>query len=432
VTAPEAVPDVPATPARPGRSCRHPIPDPFDGMFACDRPMEPIVDVPGAHAWFELFRWSHDDNLYTYQLPLASQPGPHVTIHGRSMLMLSSYDYLGLNGHPVINRAATEAVNTFGTGPGGVRLLTGTTTLHREFEVELAEFKGTEAALTFSSGYVANLAVIPALVGPRDRVVVDARVHRSIVDACRLSRATVERFSHNDVQSLAACLDRSSGRTGRTLIVVEGVYSMDGDVCPLPEIVALKDHHGAFLMVDEAHSFGVLGSTGRGVDEMFGLDASRVEVWTGSLSKAIPANGGFVAGSKALVVYLQHGGAPFMFSSALCPAATAAARASLRVLRAEPSRIAALRRNGEVLRTGLRDRGYDTGASTTSIIPVILGDDERAFRIARQLYDAGLLVTAVVQPAVPRDGARLRLCATAGHDRSDIVRALDLFEEVGR
>jgi glycine C-acetyltransferase len=402
--------------------------DPFGDLFGNPQagPREPLVDTPSARGWFELLRWGCERDLDTYQQPLETRSGVRVRVNGESLLMLSSYDYLGLIGHPRVTEAAVAAVREYGTGPGGVRLLTGTTELHLELERELADFKGSEAAITFSSGYAANLAVIPALVGPRDRVLLDAKAHRSIVDACCLARVPVQRFRHNDMASLEGAL-RATSDGGRTLIVVEGLYSMDGDACPLPELTAMKEECGAFLMVDEAHSFGTMGDTGRGVDEHFGLPASRVDVWTGSLSKAIPANGGFVAGSRELIVYLQHAAAPFVFSSALCPAATAAAREALRLLRAEPERVITLRDNGDTLRCGLRTLGYDTGESESCIVPVMLGEDETAYRTARRLRSLGVLVTAVVRPAVPRGAARLRLCATAAHTAADLDEALDAF-----
>lgn len=389
----------------------------------------PLLDLDEARGWFELLRWGAERDLYTYQQPLEGRSGPHVCVRGRSLLMLSSYDYLGLIGHPALEAAAIEAIQTHGTGTGGVRLLTGTTELHRSLERDLARFKGTEAALTFGSGYAANMAVVPALFGPQDLALVDENAHRSIIDACLLARVSLRRFRHNDIDSLRLVLERST-RARRTLIVAEGIYSMDGDICPLPEIVALKREHGALLMVDEAHSFGVLGARGRGVHEHFGLDAGCVDLWTGSLSKAIPANGGFVAGPADLITYLQHAGAPFIFSAALCPAAAGAARAALRVLDIEPGRIERMQRRAARLREGLQSLGLHTGASTTSIVPVIVGNEVRAYTLARRLLDLDLLVTAVVHPAVAKGTARLRLCATAGHSEQDIEDALDAFRRV--
>lgn len=390
-----------------------------------------LLDLPKANRWFQLLRWGVENDLYTYQQPLDGHSGPRVSVRGHSLLMLSSYDYLGLIGHPAIEAASVNAIRKYGAGTGGVRLLTGTVELHERLERELAAFKGTEAALTFSSGYAANLAVVTALFGPNDRVLADALAHRSILDACLLARVPVKRFRHNDPAALEREL--KSGPPGqRTLIVVEGVYSMEGDVGALPAFVELRDRYGAFLMVDEAHSFGVLGARGRGADEHFGLSPGCVDIWTGSLSKAIASNGGFVAGSRELVVYLQHEAAPFIFSAALCPAATAAALAALQVLATEPERLERLRRNARSLREGLRKLGYQTGASTTPIVPVIVGDDVAAYVLARRLLSLGVLVTAVVHPAVPRGEARLRLCATAAHSDTDIAAAMEAFSQVKR
>jgi 8-amino-7-oxononanoate synthase len=404
--------------------------DPFDGFFGARRraPVADgdLLDTPAARAWMDLVEWGAHTDLYTYQVPLDGRSGARVEARGQPMLMLSSYDYLGLIGHPAIEAAAVEAVRRFGTGSGGVRLLTGTNALHRDLEEGLAAFKGSEAAITFTSGYTASLAVISALFGPGDRVIVDARSHRSVIDACRLAGVPMHRFRHNDAGALDAELGRGPG-SRRTLVVVEGVYSMDGDICPLPEILAVTRRHGAFLMVDEAHSFGVMGPTGRGIDEHWGVDPAEVDIWMGSLSKAIPSNGGFLAGRRELMIYLQHGAAPYMFSAALCPAASAASLAALRVIAAEPERLTVMRRNALRLREGLRALGWEIGASETSIVPVVLGENETAFRLARQLFSLGIMATAVIPPAVPRRAARLRLCATASHTDRDIDEVLAAF-----
>lgn len=409
--------------------------DPFGGFFgAAGGPgaaPEGLLDTPGAHHWLSLIRETVAADRYTFQQTMEGRAGARVTVGGRPMLLLSAYDYLGLIGHPAVEAAALAAVRSHGTGTGGVRLLTGTTDLHRALEEEIAAFKGVGAALTFGSGYMAALGCVPALVGPRDHVLVDEYAHRSTVDACVLARARLHRFAHNDPEALARELEKvPAGR--RALVVVEGVYSMDGDLCPLPEIVALKSRFRFHLMVDEAHSLGVLGATGRGVDEHFGVDPRAVDLWMGSLSKAIPANGGYVAGSRELIYYLQHGAAPFMFSAALCPAAAGTARASLRVLRAEPERLAALRRNAALLRDGLRALGYDVGGSESAVVPVILGDEERTLEVARELFDRGVLVSAVIHPAVARGQARLRLCATAAWTPDDVEEALAAFAALRR
>jgi len=410
-------------------------PDPFDGFFAgptrAPADDDALLGIPGARAWLDVVEWGMHTGLYTYQAPLDGRSGPRVSIDGRPMLMLSSYDYLGLIGHPAIEAAAIDAIRTHGTGTGGVRLLTGTSALHRALEHELAAFKGTEAAVTFTSGYAAAIAAIGALFGPRDRVVMDARSHRSVIDACRLATVPARRFAHNDPDSLEHELRRESPAR-RTLVIVEGVYSMDGDLCALPEIVAVARRHGAFLMVDEAHSLGVLGAHGRGIDEHWGVDPSDIDIWMGSLSKAIPANGGFLTGTRELMIYLQHGAAPYMFSAALCPAASAAALTALRVIDEEPERLATVRRHAVRLREGLRHAGYDCGSSQTPIVPVVLGANEAAWRLSRALFDRGIIGCAVIPPAVPEGAARLRLCVTAAHSAGDIEEALAAFRALAR
>jgi glycine C-acetyltransferase len=407
--------------------------DPFDGYFADDRHRRPapgsIADRPAGRHWFEVVGWGRQAGLYTYQQPLDGRTAPRVTIEGRPLLMLAAYDYLGLVGHPAIEEAAMAAIRRYGTATGGVRMLTGTVELHRELERELAEFKGVASALSFTSGYVANLAAVSALVGPGDRVLLDERAHRSLRDACVLSGAAMRTFRHNDSASLERALRQGpAGR--RTLIAVDGLYSMDGDVCRLAEFVELKRRAGALLLVDDAHALGVLGARGRGVHEHAGLAPDAVDVWTGSLSKAIPANGGFVAGGRDLVIYLQHAAAPFWFSAALCPPAAAAALEALRVVRREPERLVRLRQVAARLRDGLRGLGYDTGGAESAIIPVIVGDNRAAWRLARRLLDRGVVASAVVPPAVPRGTARLRLCATAALSSVDLATALDAFAAV--
>jgi glycine C-acetyltransferase len=385
-----------------------------------------LLDIANAKRWLNVIEWGYRNDLYTCQKALERKSGPRVRVGEQGFLMISSYDYLGLIGHTEIEQAAIDAIQKYGTGTGGVRLLTGTTDLHRQFEVELATFKGTEAAITFSSGYMANLAIISSLLGPCDRAILDERAHRSVVDACKVARVPVHTFCHNDPSSLQKVLEKKPFGC-RTLIVVEGIYSMDGDICPLPEMINLKKRYDAYLMVDEAHSFGVLGPTGRGVDQYFESRTEDVDIWMGSLSKAIPSNGGFIAGSQALIIYLQHGSAPFMFSAALCPSAIAAARQSLRILKREPERLKKMHRNADFLRARLNELGYNTGKSVSPIIPIITGDEETACRLARELFRVGIIATAVIYPAVPRGGARLRLCATAGHDELSLMEILDGF-----
>lgn len=378
---------------------------------------------------FDMTRRACEQGVYPFQLALQGKSGPWVQAEHRRMLMLSSYDYLGLIGDPRVDQAAIEAVNKYGTGTGGVRMLTGTIDLHHQMESELAAFKGTAETVTFSSGYLANLAVVSALLSSLDRVVLDSFSHRSLVDACRLAGVSVSRYAHNDCSSLRRELE-SQSPAGRTLVVADGVFSMEGDICPLPELIELKKEFGFYLMIDEAHALGVLGAGGRGTDEHFGVAPEDVDIWTGSLAKAIPSNGGFAAVSQELAIFMQHAAAPFIFSAALCPAAVGAIRESLTILNNEPERVAKLKHNADYLRDGLRNLGYNVGASQTPIIPVILGDEAATTIFAGRLRELGILVTPVLFPAVPQGAARLRLCATAAHSIRDLDFALEGFRKL--
>ena len=371
---------------------------------------------------------AHD--AYPFQPPLQGRSGPCVELDGHQMLMLSSYDYLGLIGHPRIEAAAIEAVRRWGTGTGGARLLTGTLDLHAKLDATVAAYKGTEAALTVSSGYAANLAVLSAIFGPADRVIMDALSHRSLHDACRLAGVQVQRFAHNDMDSLRREI-ANGAPANRTLIISDGVFSMDGDICPLPDLIAIKKETGSFLLIDEAHATGVMGATGRGTDEHIGLLgtelAREVDIWTGSLAKSIPSNGGFVACSRELAIFLEHASAPFIFSGAMGASAVAASIEAFRVLDEEPERVARIRENAEFLRSGLQSLGYDTGLSHTAVIPVMLPDDAEAALFARRLRDYGVLASPVMFPAVAQGAARLRLCVTAAHTPAQLGFALDAF-----
>ena len=381
-----------------------------------------------ARRLFDMTQQACDAGIYPYQLPLESKSGPWVQAEGRRMLMLSSYDYLGLIGDERVDRAAIEAIRTYGTGTGGVRMLTGTIDIHHEMERELARFKGTAGAITFSSGYLANLAVVTSLLSPQDTVIMDALAHRSLADACRLAGVNLRRYAHNDCSSLRRELE-SGRRTGRTLIVADGVFSMDGDICILQELIAIKKEFACYLLVDESHAVGVIGDTGRGTDEHFGIAADEVDIWTGSLAKGIPSNGGFVAGSQELCIYLQHTAAPFIFSAALCPAAVSAVRTALTILQDEPERVARLQRNACLLREGLRNLGYNVGTSETAVIPVLLGDEALTAMFAGRMRELGIIVTPILFPAVAQGCARLRLCVTAAHSAEDLQFALEVFRE---
>nr|WP_240895251.1 pyridoxal phosphate-dependent aminotransferase family protein [Kineococcus siccus] len=338
--------------------------------------------------------------------------------------MFSSYGYLGLNGHPRVDAAAQAAVARYGTTPGGVRLLTGTLQLHQELETELARFLGTGSASTYASGYDANLAAIASLFGPRDHVLLDQYAHRSLADAAVLSGARTERFRHNDLARLEARLaDLTSEGPARILVVVDGVYSMEGDLAPLPELVALKQRYGAFLLLDESHAFGAIGATGRGTCEATGVDPRDVDLITGSLAKAVPSSGGFVAGSAALQVFLQHGSAPYVFSGALSPANSAAILETLRVVDDEPGHLRRLHENTGRLVRLLTDLGLDLppGSGSSPVVPLLLGDSRRTQQWAAWLLEFGIATSAVLHPAVPHGRGRLRLCATAAHTEADFA-----------
>ena len=368
-------------------------------------------------------------DAYPFHMPLEAKAGPAVVADGHPMLMLSSYDYLGLIGDPRIDQAAIDAVSRYGTSTSGARLLTGTLDAHRDMEADLASFKGTEDCITFSSGYLANLGAIYGLFGPADRVIIDEYCHRSLHDACRMTGVQVQKFRHNDPQSARDELQKPNS-ANRTVIISDGVFSMDGDICCLPELIALKQEFGAFLIVDEAHATGVLGATGRGTDEHFGVPTGLVDIWTGSLAKSIPSNGGFIAVSQEVAIFLQHSCSPYIFSAAMPAASVAAISTGIRILRSEPERVTRLRRHADFLRNGLKELGYDTGLSETAVIPVILGDEARTALFARKLRDHGIIAAPVMFPAVAQGLARLRLCVTAAHTLEHLEFVLDVFRKM--
>jgi glycine C-acetyltransferase len=380
---------------------------------------------------FETTAMAVANDAYPFHMPLEAKAGPCVTADGHQMLMMSSYDYLGLIGDPRIDKAAMEAVKRYGTSTSGARLLTGTLDIHRKMEADLAAFKGTEDAVTVSSGYMANLAVVYGLFGPSDRVIIDELCHRSLLDACKMAGVQIQRFRHNDPQS---CRDEilKPNTANRTLLISDGVFSMDGDICCLPDLIALKKEFGCFLMMDEAHASGVLGATGRGTDEHFGVPTSDVDIWTGSLAKSIPSNGGFVAVSQEVAIFLQHASSPYIFSAAMPPASVAAISMGLAILREEPQRVAVVKRNGDFLRKGLAELGYDTGLSETAVVPVILKDEVTTALFARRLRDFGVIAAPVMFPAVAQGQARLRLCVTAAHTLDQLSFVLDAFRQLAQ
>ena len=381
--------------------------------------------------WRARIQMTKDADLYFYNQPVDELAGnARAVLHGREMMMFASYSYLGLLGHPHINNAAKAAVDQFGTGTHGVRMLAGTLRLHEELEDTIAQFKQSEAAVTFSSGYVTNLTAISTLCGRHDTVFCDKLNHASIVDGCLLSGATFARFKHNDMDDLERVLKMADG-SGMKLVVVDAVFSMDGDVVNLPRVAELCRKYGAWLMVDEAHSIGVLGKTGRGIEEHFGL-GDVVDIKMGTLSKTIPSVGGYLAGKKDLIQMFKHASRAYIFSAALPPAQAAAAKAAFEVILNEPERVEILSRNTDHFTKGLKQVGFDTMNTTTAIVPVLCGEDERAFHMVQRCQYQDVFVLPVVSPAVPSGSARLRSTVTAGHTAQDIERALDVFEDAGK
>lgn len=411
---------------------------PYNGFFDGRTPddlIEPdsLLDTAAVRRWFEMFDRYLPESLYTFQLPLEQAPGPESRALGEDIIMFSSYSYLGLIGHPRLATAVKEAVERYGTSTGGVRLMTGTLELHHELETELASFLGQEAAATFGSGYDANIAAITSLFGPNDVAILDQYAHQSIQDGVRMAGCGLHRFRHNDMQNLEHRIKQVRERGAeRILVAVDSVFSMDGDQAPLANLIEIKRRHNVFLLVDEAHSIAAVGPNGRGICEEQGIEPSAVDILTGSLSKGIPSSGGFVAGSQGLKIYIQHGSAPYIFSAAMTPANAAAALEALKIIQEEPEHLERLKENTTTLQDGLDDLGLDTGDSSTPIVPVILGDESRAYRWARQLLAEGIFVSAVTFPAVSPGQARLRLCATGSHRTEHFDRLFVALEECMR
>ncbi len=372
-----------------------------------------------------------ENDLYYYNQPIEEiKGGSRVVVKGREMGMYASYGYLGLLGHPRINKAAKDAVDKFGTGTNGVRTLAGTLTIHNELEETIAGFKHAEAAITYSSGYATNLAVISSLMGRGDYILSDKLNHASIVDGCLMSGAEFRRFRHNDMADLEHRLQQVPEGVAK-MVIADAVFSMDGDVIDLPQVAALCKKYGAWLMMDEAHSLGVLGKTGRGIEEHFDLWGC-VDIKMGTLSKTIPSVGGYVAGKKELIQYLRHASRAYIFSAALPPAQAAAANESFKVILDEPWRIEKVNANGQQFINGLKNAGFDTLLTTTAIVPVVCGTDERAFKLTQACQHKDLFVLPVVSPAVPEGLARLRATVTAAHEPKEIDYALDVIEKAGK
>jgi glycine C-acetyltransferase len=370
-------------------------------------------------------------DLYYYNQPVEEmRGGARVMVRGREMGMFASYSYLGLIGHPRINAAAKAAVEQYGTGTHGVRTLAGTLTLHKDLEETIASFRGAEAAITYTSGYVTNLTAVSTFLGRGDYVISDKLNHASIVDGCLMSGAKFLRFKHNDMEALELRLQQALDGSTR-LVVADSVFSMDGDILNLPRVVELCRQYKAWLMIDEAHSIGVLGKTGRGIEEHFNLPGE-IDIKMGTLSKTIPSVGGYIAGKKEVVEYLRHASRAYIFSAALPPAQAAAAKAAFEVILDEPWRVEKLQKNSTQFIQGIKHRGFDTLFTQTAIVPVICGTDEAAYRMTREVQHHNTFVLPVVSPAVPPGLARLRATVTTAHEPDEIERAMDVIYEAGK
>ncbi len=368
--------------------------------------------------------------LYFFEPEISEHDGAWVVAEGQRMLMLSSYEYLGLLGHQHLHETAVAALEQYGTGHHGARLLVGTTTVHKRLEAKLAHFMDAQDAIVFSSGYVANLATISALVGPNDCIVGDELNHASIMDGCRLSGADFWAFKHNDPDSLAELLHQTSGR--RTLVIVDAVFSMDGDIINLLEVVSLCKKHNALLMVDEAHSLGVLGHHGKGIQEYYNLEPDAIDIKMGTLSKTLAGSGGFVAGREELITYLRHHARGYIFSGALPACQASVSIAALEILERKPELIEQLWTNVNRYLSGLKQMGFDTADCETPIVPIMTKNDQITLEMTRICRSQGLLVVPVCFPAVPMDAPRLRTCVSAVHTSSDIDFALDVLQRAGR
>ncbi len=398
-----------------------------------------VFDKARHHDRKEQLEAAKEADLLPYFRLLTSEAGPVVEMEGRETIMLGSNNYLGLTGDPRVKAAAREALDLYGTALTGSRLLNGTIPLHVELEREIAEWMGTEDAIVFTTGYQANLGTIGTILGPGDTVICDSGDHASILDGCRLSGAKLRPFRHNQVPKLEKMLSRAGAEGGGVLVVVDGVFSMEGDIAPLPEIVEVVARSGARLMVDEAHGVGVLGERGAGVCELFGLE-DRVDLRMGTFSKSLASCGGFVAGPADVVEYLRISARAFVFTAAAVPAALGAALEAVRICRREGGPLfARLLANADYLRRGFEELGLrvvepgrlpDGSTATTPVVPVVVGEDWQAVMLWKALFDAGVYTNVALHPAVPPGGALLRTSLMATHERDHLDRALETFARV--
>jgi glycine C-acetyltransferase len=372
-------------------------------------------------------------NAGTYQRlrVLESACEPVSRVDGREVINLASNNYLGLANHPKLVEAAIAAAKQYGAGSGAVRTISGTMSLHMELERRIAAFKHTEACVVFQSGFAANAGTVSAVLTPEDHIISDALNHASIIDGCRLSKAKIHVFPHKDTQAAGKILQDLTGKPGHKLLITDGVFSMDGDIGPLPALVELADKYGAIMMIDDAHSSGVLGRNGRGTVDHFNLHG-RVDIQVGTLSKAIGCLGGYVCGSRDLIEYLYHRARPFLFSTSHPPSVAASCLAAFDILENEPERIQQLWDNTRYFKAGLTSAGFNTGDSETPITPVLVGEAAKAHAFSKALFENGLWATGIGFPTVPEGRARIRTIVTATHTRDMLDRALEILLRVGR
>jgi 8-amino-7-oxononanoate synthase len=368
--------------------------------------------------------------LYAYFREISSQQDPEVVMQGRRVVMLGSNNYLGLTSHPLVKERAAAAAMKYGSGCAGSRFLNGTLDIHVELEEKLAAFVRKEAALVFSTGFQTNLGVISTVAGKGDMIYIDKANHASIIDGCRLSFARVRKFNHLDLDDLERLLKEDGEAPGK-LVVVDGVFSMEGDIFPVDRLVGLAGRYGARVMVDDAHGLGVLGESGRGTAIHFGVN-DRVDLVMGTFSKSLASVGGFIAGPAEVVNWIKHTSRPLIFSAAPPPASVAAVIAALEIIEREPERLERLWANTRILMDGLRGMGFDLGDTATPIIPVIVGDDMLAFKMVLRLQELGVFANPVVSPATPPGRALIRNSLMATHEASHLERALEAFRAAGK
>jgi glycine C-acetyltransferase len=362
---------------------------------------------------------------------LESACAPESRVDGREVINLASNNYLGLADHPKLIDAAVKAAKEYGAGSGAVRTISGTMRLHMELERRIAEFKNVEACVVFQSGFAANAGTVSAILGKEDHIVSDALNHASIIDGARLSRAKIHVFAHRDAEAAGKILEDLAGQPGRKLLITDGVFSMDGDIGPLPALVEAAERHGAIMMIDDAHSSGVLGRNGRGTVDHFQLHG-RVDIQVGTLSKAIGVLGGYVCGSRDLIGFLYHRARPFLFSTSHPPSVAASCLAAFDILENEPERIEKLWENTRYFKGGLASAGFNTGASETPITPIMVGEAKTAHAFSKALFENGLFATGIGFPTVPEGKARVRTIVTATHSKEMLDRAVEILARVAK